>query len=206
MDDPDDITPVMRDLTDLQRRFVWAMAMTPGIAHWRAAEIAGYQGGQDVTKVSACRLMQQDKILRAIHDLSGKRMGAAALQAADFLVAVFADTAAPLKERIKAAESVLDRVGLGSEQNINVNHNHTDNTGKAMMERIRELADRCKDDLKAMGIDPQRLVASATGSVSRETLTQPVVIEGESHGVAGNGGAAHEDTARLERLDRSRAD
>ena len=68
---------------------------------------------------------------------------------------------------MKASEALLDRVGLAPQQNIQVEHNHTDRTGAALMDRIRELA-------KKHGMDAEKLLA---GQVSRETKTLELKAE-----------------------------
>ena len=148
----------LRGLTEKMQRFVWAMATKPGIAQWKAAEVAGYQGGQSVTKVKACYLMQDERIVRAIRDVASRRLQGSALGAAEFLTSLWANPDAPMGLRLRAAESILNRVGLGGEQNINVKHEHTDLTGAAMMDRIRELA-------KKHGLDPAALLAGQVPQV-----------------------------------------
>jgi hypothetical protein len=64
------------------------------------------------------------------------------------------DEDAPLKEKLKAATAVLDRTGFAAAQNINVNKTVTDNSGKAVLERIKRAAD-------ALGVDPGTLLGAA---------------------------------------------
>ncbi len=144
----------LRGLTEKQQRFVWAMATKPGISQQRAAEIAGYDGGPNTWKVKACVMMQDERIVRAIRDVASKRLQGSALGAAEFLTSLWSNPEVAMSLRVRAAESVLDRVGLGGEQNINVKHEHTDMTGAAMVERIRALAVK-------HGLDPQQFLGVA---------------------------------------------
>ena len=43
---------------------------------------------------------------------------------------------------LKAAVAVLDRVGFGAQQNININQTVRDESSKAILARIESLADR----------------------------------------------------------------
>lgn len=169
--DQGDYGPAMRGLNDFRRQFVWAMVMTPGIAPWKAAQRAGYSGDKRTMQIRACELLHNDAVTAAIRELAGKRLTAAALGAAEYLVSAWANPKMPHFLRMKAANSLLDRVGLGAEQNINVKHEHTDRTGAALMERIRELA-------KKHGMDPDKLLAG--GSVAGQAPKEPLVIEAQA--------------------------
>jgi phage terminase small subunit len=165
----------LRELTDRQRKFVMILATCPSISRMKAMGLAGYEGSRETKKQRAHEMAHNPKILNAIRIMGGNKLQAAALGAADFLVRAYEDKKLPMTTRIRSAESVLDRIGLGSEQNIKVEHTHTDLTGAAMMERIRELA-------KKHGLDPEKLLTGQTklSDVSRETSQEPLLIEGKA--------------------------
>jgi phage terminase small subunit len=143
------IGPALRKLTGKQRRFVEIMVENVGILPSKAAELAGY-------KQSGWRLMQDQDVIAAIHEVAGRRLRAHALVGADVLVRLALDDGVAPAVRLKAAGTLLDRVGLGGEQNINVNHNHSDNTGKALEARARAAAGR-------LGMDPEEVVRRLFG-------------------------------------------
>lgn len=160
MDEVTDYGPKMSALTQLQRAFVMSMVTAPGMPDWKYAEMAGYAGNNLTLRVRACELLQQKNINDAIHECAGMRMRSAALVAAEVLVRIAGSDESSDGQRIKAAQALLDRVGLAPQQNIHVEHNHTDRTGAALMDRIRELAAK-------HGLDPEKLLGA---QVSREAV------------------------------------
>lgn len=96
-------------------------------------------------------LIHEPRVQAALLEVGGKELVSLALPAIRAMRKMVADPNA--KGHRNAAESVLDRVGLGAEQKINVNHNVTDRTGAALVERIKELAEKHKGELAKMGID-----------------------------------------------------
>lgn len=149
--------PKMRVLTEKQRAFVMAHVEFPLLSAAEHARMAGYSDAGEACKVAACRMLQDKKIVEAIQEQAGKKLWAISLKAAG-RVEQMIDCDDPAIA-LKAALSVLDRVGHAPQQNININQHVTDNSGKALMERIQALAVK-------HGLDPQKL------------LTKPV-IEGE---------------------------
>lgn len=158
MDEVADYGPKMSVLTGKQRGFVMAMVAAPGMPQWRYAEMAGYAGGEDTWKGTACLLLQRKDINDAINECAGMRLRAGALVAAEVLIKIASNEKAADGQRIRAAAALLDRVGLAPQQNILVEHNHTDRTGAALMDRIKELAAK-------HGLDPEKLLS---GQVPRE--------------------------------------
>lgn len=158
MDEVTDYGSKMSALTEKQRGFVMAMVTAPGMPQWKYAEMAGYAGGVDTWKGTACLLLQRKDINDAINECAGMRLRSGALVAAEVLIKIAGSDESSDGQRIKAAQALLDRVGLAPQQNIHVEHNHTDRTGAALMDRIRELAAK-------HGLDPEKLLG---GQVSRE--------------------------------------
>lgn len=139
--------------SDMRRKFVIAMVTYPGLDDWKYAELAGYgNGDQAQMRVRACELLQMREINDAINECAGMRLRSGALVAAEVLIKIASNEAAADGQRIKAAQALLDRVGLAPQQNIHVEHNHTDRTGAALMDRIRELAAK-------HGLDAGKLLA-----------------------------------------------
>lgn len=158
MADEFEFGPKMRSLTDKQRAFVMVMVEFPAVSAAEAARMAGYSDASEGAKVVACRMLQDKKIVEAIQEQAGKRLWAVSLKAAarvEQLIDSDDETIA-----LKAAGMVLDRVNLAPQQNINIHQHVTDNSGKALMERIHALAAK-------HGLSPQQL------------LSKPAVVEGQ---------------------------
>lgn len=133
-----------------------ALVEFPSISGADAARMAGYSDASEGCKVKACNLKQDKRIVEAIQEQAGKRLWAVSLKAAARLD-VLIDHDDP-KVALKAAAVVLDRVALGPQQNININQHVTDNSGKAIMDRIAALADK-------LGLDKGRLLGAPTAPV-----------------------------------------
>lgn len=151
MSDDSDFGPAMTKLTDKQRGFVMTMIEFPGVSFAEAARRAGYSNSSDGAKVRGHYLAHNSMVQAAISEEAGKRLNASSLTAAGVLMGILTDDAVEPKDRIKAAGMLLDRSGFGAAQTINVNKHITDNSGKAIMERIKALAEK-------HGLDPQKLL------------------------------------------------
>jgi hypothetical protein len=148
--------PAMRACSERERRFVLAMLADPGMTQWRAAELAGAEArgtGQkrhDVLRRAGCDLAHRPRVLDAILEVSRAHMrGDGPLIVAREMLRIAADPTHPKQAAMLLALS--DRVGIAAEQNINVKHEHTDLTGKAMLDEIRRLAEK-------HGLDPAKLL------------------------------------------------
>lgn len=160
MKDNDDFGPEMAALTEKQRAFVMAMIEYPGITQGRAAEIAGYSTSSGVfLRKTGHYCAHHPGVQAAIRAEAGKRLNSTSLTAANVLLELLTDEKVEAKDRIKAAGMLLDRSGFGAAQTINVNKTVTDQSGKAIMERIKALAAK-------RGLDPMKLLG-------------PAVVEGE---------------------------
>lgn len=151
MTDPADFGPAMAALTDRQRAFVMAMIELPGITQAEAARRAGYSDVADGAKVRGYYAAHNPAVQAAMREEAGKRLNSSSLMAANVLLELLSDDKVDAKDRIKAAGMLLDRSGFGAAQTINVNKNITDNSGRAVMERIEKAA-------AALGIDPSTLL------------------------------------------------
>lgn len=156
MTDEGEYGPMMTALTERQRAFVEVLLDQPGISQWKASELAGFQNSPGGHRVNAHRLMHDERVLGALHEQAGRRLRSNSLMAAN-VVARLLDSEDP-KIALKAATILLDRVGFGAQQNININQTVTDQSGKAIMERIRALADK-------HGIPMQQLLSRPAAAV-----------------------------------------
>lgn len=147
----DEYGPAMGALSERQRAFVIAMVTIPGCSFARAARDAGYSDTADGAKVRGHHLAHNPSVQAAIREEAGKRLSALSVVAANVMMDVMLDEEAAPKDKLKAAMAVLDRTGFAAAQNINVNKTITDNSGKAVMERIEKAA-------AVLGVDPATLL------------------------------------------------
>lgn len=175
---PDDAKfgPAMTVLTNKQKLFVLAcLDFGCNVNHSRAAMLAGYQGGPDVTKVKGHYLAHDPKIQAAFLEEAGKRLQAGTIAATALLIETMADKSQETKDRLKAAQMVLDRGGLHAMSEHKVVVNHTDDRASKLL-RLAELA-------RAAGQDPREVLGDladitdvdyevVTKKVSREALIE----------------------------------
>jgi len=140
--------PAMLALTELQRRFVLAMASDPlgSAADW--AREAGYSDIKDGAKVRAHHLLKNPAVEAAVLEV-GKQMLATVgpVLAAHGLIRMASNP--KHKNHARAVEMLANRVGLHEVQEVHVHR--TDQTGEAMIGRIKELAGR-------LGLDADKLI------------------------------------------------
>lgn len=163
----EDLGPAMRALTDRQRRFVRMYLDYPTARDYVLAKMAGYSANSAVAiRVAAHRLLHTPGVLAAINEEIDKRFkgkGVAISQRALFRIA----STDGHKDQIKAAVALLDRGGFQVTSEHRVTVEKTDRTGKAMVGRIRALAER-------LGIDAEKLLGANA---------EPKLIEGEAREV-----------------------
>lgn len=125
----DTLGPKMAACSERERKFVWAYLLNGGNQR-QAAIAAGFSNASGACDVRGHELMQRDRVLEAMHEVSWKTMRGLSL------VAVL-QTERILKEgtdadRLKAAFGVLNRTGFGEATVVQHNHtgsielNHTD--------------------------------------------------------------------------------
>lgn len=161
MSDDREYGPAMAALNERQRKFVLAMLEIPGCSHARAAREAGYSDVKEAAKVRGHYCAHNPAVQAALREEAGKRLNGLSVIAANVMMDVMLDPKTGPKEKLKAAAAVLDRTGFAAAQNINVNKTVTDNSGKAIMERIAALSQR-------LGVDSQKLLAPAAPAVDAE--------------------------------------
>jgi phage terminase small subunit len=140
MDSEFEFGPKMQVLNDRQKRFVLALVEDPMMSKAEAARVAGYSDVKEGCKVRACELMQDKRVVDALHEQAGKRLWSVSLKAAAKVENMI--DSEDEKVALKASLAVLDRVGWAAQQNININQTVTDHSGKGILKRIEELADR----------------------------------------------------------------
>lgn len=136
----------MLALSERERRFVWAYllnALTDGKPNGaQAARDAGYSDKSEGCKVKACLALQRDDVLDAMQEVAGRQLRGLAIPAVVAVSRLLDKQDHP--EHRKAAEMVLNRVGLADRVQIDVNHtgevtvNHTD-AAIADLERLLAL-------------------------------------------------------------------
>lgn len=152
VEDPeiDSLGPAMRALNASQRRFAIAAAQYPLAKDWQIAKAAGYSDkSHGALRVAAHRLFHDEKVLAAIKECADKDIRGTAIMG----VAIAKKIARMdgHRDQLKAALALIGLAGFTVDQNININQNVTDNSGKALMERIRALAQK-------HGLDENRLL------------------------------------------------
>lgn len=158
--------PKMRVLTERQRAFVMLMVEFPGMSGAEAARRAGYSDVSEGAKVRACNMLQDKKIVEALQEQAGKKLWAISLKAAGRVEQLIDsdDEAVALR----AAGMVLDRVGHGASQNINIHQTVTDQSGAAIMERIKALAEKHGlDSAKLLGKPVQPVIEGEFSEVEK---------------------------------------
>lgn len=133
----DSLGPAMKRCTQLQRRFVMACLMIGGGQHKRAAALAGYKGDDNTLAVMGFRTAHISYVQQAILEEAAKRLGGASIEAVNTVLETMSDAKASRRERLTAAQMIMDRVGLHSktEHNVNVTQDVGKNT--LLLEMIR---------------------------------------------------------------------
>lgn len=158
-DTSDEYGPAMAALSDRQRRFVMAMLMIPNCSHAKAAREAGYSDVKGAAKVRGHYCAHNPGIQAALREEAGKRLNGLSVIAANVMMDVMLDERSPIKDKLKAASAVLDRTGFAAAQNINVNKIVTDNSGRAIMERIEKAAAALGVDAAGLlGLGPMKVI------------------------------------------------
>jgi len=157
----------MLQLLPRQRKFVVALLETGTTNYTRAAKMAGYGGNSESgLRVQASRLAHDPRIIRALREEGERRLRASAVMATSVLINI-AENGLTAKDRLKAAEMILNRTGLHAltEHKTTVEHT-TDELGK--IERITALA-------RGLGLDPAKLL----GQNAAPSLPAPKPVDVE---------------------------
>jgi phage terminase small subunit len=146
---------MMRECTDMERAFIYAMVICGGDAN-QAAIAAGYGAKSDTreqreaaARQAAHGLLTRERVLRAIAEETRKRLRAGAMIAAEKLIASLNDANLSAKDKQRAQLELLDRAGLVVEQKVEVTHKSEGE--KHVVAEIEKLA-------KTLGLDPTKLL------------------------------------------------
>lgn len=142
-----------------QRRFAIAAVMYPLAKDWQIAKAAGYSDrSHGALRVTAHRLFHDEKVLAAIRECADKEVRSGAMLGIATIKKIVRNDMH--RDQFKAAAWLASLNGFAVAQNINVNQTITDQSGKAIMEKIRALAE--KHGLK------QQLLGSGPPAVDAE--------------------------------------
>ena len=159
----------MRRLSEKERRFVYAMVVYPTAKPSKWARLAGYSdASKDGLRIAGHYVVHRQRVLDAVAEETHKRVQFGGAIAIGGLVAIASDP--KHRDHFRACVALADRAGFVPTQEINVRHEHTDMTGKAMAERIRELAAK-------HGLDPVKLLGG--NAQTKQPQGGPDVVEGE---------------------------
>lgn len=147
--------PAMKALNVRQRRFVVALlTQGAGKTNWsRAAAMAGYKttGNPGTIRVMGHMLANNPKVIAALKEEGARRLHGAQAMAVSTLIEIAENPTSEAKDRIKAAQLILDRTGLHATSEHKVLTQDVSKTDEAMIERIQILANR-------LGLDPAQLL------------------------------------------------
>lgn len=157
----------MLKLLPRQRAFVRAALDTGRANNTLHARMAGYCGTDETLRVTGYRLAHDPDIQAAIIEEAKKRLSSSAAMAVSVLVQL-AETAPEAKDRLKAIDMILNRVGMHAktEHTVNVEHG----TSKDTIEAIHALA-------KKLGVDVVPLLGHSAPAEAKEA--RPDVIDAE---------------------------
>jgi hypothetical protein len=143
----DILGPAMLLLKPRQQAFVVYYVEHPACVVSEAMGKVGYGGGNTKNlKVAGGAMLRNKKILDAIQEETGKRYRVGGLVGVHGMIEIASNPKHP--DRLKACIALADRGGFGVVHESKVVHERVDLTGKALMERVRELAEK-------LGRDPQ---------------------------------------------------
>lgn len=153
--------PAMRALNERQRRFVIAMLdLGCQSNHYRAAVLAGYNGNENTLRVTAHRLAHDERVQAAILEEARARLTSGTIAAASFLFDVISNPKAQDKDRLKAAQMLMDRGGLHALSEHKITVEHTDDRA----EKIKKLVEMCL----ANGEDPKKVLGNTADVIEAE--------------------------------------
>lgn len=149
--------PAMQALSENRRCFVVAMLETGGQNHAHAAYMAGYGKDTEVARVSACRMMRDPSVLAAIREEADRRLRSGAILGASVLMEIASNQMH--KDRLKAAESLLNRSGLVVEQTHRVIHEDNRSDDELKRAVIAMAMKYGMDPAKLLGDDTKKVAA-----------------------------------------------
>jgi phage terminase small subunit len=161
-----ELGPAMRGLTEKQREFVYAMIETGGMNYSGAARAAGYQGDAEVMKVSGYRLAHDSRIQEAMREMGPRMLNAGLFIAARFVLETIDNPQIETKDRLKAAEMVMNRTGMHATSEHKVAVTHKNETTEQVMKEIAAMS-------KTLGVDPAKLLGGNIVEAEFEEIPNP---------------------------------
>lgn len=156
--DGPDLGPAMRILNPKQRAFVTAIISTGGRDAAAAARASGYSpDNPNAAKVTAHRLMHDERILAAIRECADRKVKGVAVRAIETMIEIMDDPTH--KDRFAAAKEVANRAGLLVVEKVE--HVHRTEDEEEKVARIVRYAQQ-------LGLDPRELLGSAGVVVDAE--------------------------------------
>jgi hypothetical protein len=154
----DKLGPAMAALpNDRWRRFV--TELFSGCTNTIAAERAGFRGTQNSLYVTASRLVREPRIKRAIREESEHYLTGNVGLASSVIAGIARNPAAKNRDRLHAAERLMDQAGLGVRQQHDYNITVTDDA--QLIREIRAMA-------QTLGLDAQALLGNAGVTIEHE--------------------------------------
>lgn len=142
--------PAMLALTELQQRFVICLLESGNANATAAAEAAGYSNSsRNMLRVQAHQLMHSEKILNAMAEHARQHLRTGAFIGIRAVMEIASNPTH--KDQLKAAMSLLNRIGLHELTEHKVTVEHTDS--KQLTAKIVSLA-------KELGIDHTKLLGA----------------------------------------------
>jgi phage terminase small subunit len=137
--------------TDGMRRFVIAMLDYPHQSQKEWALMAGYGlDNPNTARVRGHQLAHDERIIAAVREEAAKRMSASGIQAVSVVLDIMNDPTASKKDRLRAAEMILNRTGMHETKEVQVKTEKVETYGEKI-ERAVRLAEK-------LGLDPQELL------------------------------------------------
>jgi phage terminase small subunit len=161
--------PCMRECTEMERRFIYALTICGGKAV-DAALAAGYgaksqtrEQREDAARQAAYALMGRERVLNALNEEAKKRLRSGALIAADRLLELIHDPTLSKKDLARVTFELLDRAGLVVQQKVEVTHK---------TEKEQHVVDEITKLAKGLGLDPTRLLGQRAEMIVDAEFTE----------------------------------
>lgn len=140
----------MSRLSDRRQAFVIGMLECRN--QTQAAIYAGFPNDEYIHQ-TAYRLAHDETIQDAVKEVAQRRLNSSSMVAVRILLEIADDVTAEKKDRLKAAEMILNRTGLHATSEHKVAVTHVDKTTDEMIKRIEQLS-------KGLGLDPKKLLGN----------------------------------------------
>jgi hypothetical protein len=163
----DELGPAMRRCSAIERRFVIA-CVTIGSGNWsRAAAMAGYKANANNLKVQGFRVSQKQTVREAILEMAAAHLASHATTAAATVLDIMEDPKTDKKTRLRAAEMIMDRVGMHSKTEHKVQVEHELGNRASMIALLKQKVEANPAMLESLP-EPVRLLLNPPKVVEHE--------------------------------------